>query len=153
LSGTGLALIFGWILSGWCLDRFWGPYMAITFFILPMVGIGILMSGAAGFAPFLGAIACGLGIGAEIDLMAFFTSRYFGLRDYAKTLWDHVWDFCARCRHWFDPVHVGVETGSPFAGAFAFDTRLPGNANSGHEYGTSLSEPERMALIEFLKTL
>jgi len=53
----------------------------------------------------------------------------------------------------FDPVHVGVETGSPFAGAFAFDTRLPGNANSGHEYGTSLSEPERMALIEFLKTL
>jgi len=53
----------------------------------------------------------------------------------------------------FDPVHVGIETGSPFAGAFAFDTRLPGNANSGHEYGTSLSEPERMALIEFLKTL
>ena len=42
------------------------------------------MSGAAGFAPFLGAIACGLGIGAEIDLMAFFTNRYFGLRDYAK---------------------------------------------------------------------
>jgi mono/diheme cytochrome c family protein len=53
----------------------------------------------------------------------------------------------------FDPVHVGVETGSPFAGAFTFDTRLPGNANGGHEYGTSLSEPERMALIEFLKTL
>jgi MFS family permease len=84
LSGTEFALIFGRVLSGWCLDRFWGPYVAITFFILPMVGIGILMSGAAGFAPFLGAIACGLGIGAEIDLMAFFTSRYFGLRDYAK---------------------------------------------------------------------
>jgi processive rubber oxygenase RoxA-like protein len=53
----------------------------------------------------------------------------------------------------FDPVHVGVETGSPFAGAFTFDTRLPGNANSGHEYGTGLSDAERMALIEFLKTL
>ena len=84
LSGTGFALIFGRVLSGWCLDRFWGPYVAITFFILPMVGIGILTSGAAGFAPFLGAIVCGLGIGAEIDLMAFFTNRYFGLRDYAK---------------------------------------------------------------------
>jgi len=58
------------ILSGWCLDRFWGPYVAITFFILPMIGLGILMSGAAGFAPFLGAIACGLGIGAEIDRRA-----------------------------------------------------------------------------------
>jgi MFS family permease len=84
LSGTGFALIFGRILSGWCLDRFWGPYVAIVFFVLPMIGIAILISGAGGFAPFLGAIACGLGIGAEIDLMAFFTSRYFGLRDYAK---------------------------------------------------------------------
>jgi hypothetical protein len=53
----------------------------------------------------------------------------------------------------FDPVHVGVQTGSPFAGAFTFDTRLPGNANAGHEYGTNLSEPDRMALLEFLKTL
>jgi hypothetical protein len=50
----------------------------------------------------------------------------------------------------FDPVNVGVETGSPFAGAFMFDTRLPGNANSGHDYGTGLSDPERMVLIEFL---
>jgi MFS family permease len=84
LSGTGFALIFGRILSGWCLDRFWGPYVAIAFFVLPMIGIAILASGAGELAPFLGAIACGLGIGAEIDLMAFFTSRYFGLRDYAK---------------------------------------------------------------------
>jgi MFS family permease len=84
LSGTGFALIFGRILSGWCLDRLWGPYVAIVFFALPMLGIAILASGAGGVAPFLGAIGCGLGIGAEIDLMAFFTSRYFGLRDYAK---------------------------------------------------------------------
>jgi cyanate permease len=58
--------------------------VAIAFFVLPMIGIAILASGAGELAPFLGAIACGLGIGAEIDLMAFFTSRYFGLRDYAK---------------------------------------------------------------------
>ena len=53
----------------------------------------------------------------------------------------------------FDPVHVGLETGSPFAGTFTFDIRLPWHANSGHEYGTDLSDPERIALIEFLKTL
>ena len=46
------------------LDRFWGPYVAIVFFGLPMIGIAILISGTGGFAPFLGAIACGLGIGA-----------------------------------------------------------------------------------------
>lgn len=53
----------------------------------------------------------------------------------------------------FDPVHVGIETGSPFAGAFMLDTRLPGNGEGGHLYGTDLSELDRMALIEFLKTL
>ncbi len=84
LSAAGLAIITGRIISGWALDRFWGPYVAVGFFIVPMVGIGILDSGAGGQAPLLGAVLCGLGIGAEVDLMAFFVSRYFGLRDYAK---------------------------------------------------------------------
>jgi len=87
LSGTGIALIFGRILSGWCLDRFWGPYVAVGFFILPMLGILFLLAGTGDLAPslcFLGAIALGLGIGAEVDLMAFFVSRYFGARNYAK---------------------------------------------------------------------
>jgi MFS family permease len=84
LSGVGIALILGRILSGWCLDRMWGPYVAVTFFILPMIGIALLASGATGIVPFVGAITLGLGIGAEVDLMAFFTSRYFGPRHYAK---------------------------------------------------------------------
>jgi hypothetical protein len=53
----------------------------------------------------------------------------------------------------FDPQHVGVEAGSPFVGAFLFDTRLPGNSNAGHPFGTDLSDADRMALVEFLKTL
>lgn len=84
LSLSGLAIIGGRILSGWALDRFWGPYVAVAFFIIPMAGIGLLASGAAGMVPLVGATLCGLGIGAEVDLMAFFVSRYFGLRDYAK---------------------------------------------------------------------
>jgi MFS family permease len=62
----------------------WGPYVAVAFFLLPMIGIGLLASGATGLVPFVGAVALGLGIGAEVDLMAFFTSRYFGQRNYAK---------------------------------------------------------------------
>src|SRR5205823_2612970 len=50
LSGTGVALILGRILSGWCLDRLWGPYVAVAFFILPMIGIAILTTGAGGVA-------------------------------------------------------------------------------------------------------
>ena len=84
LSAAGLAIIVGRIISGWALDRFWGPYVAVLFFIVPMVGIGLLESGAGGMVPLAGAVLCGLGIGAEVDLMAFFVSRYFGLRDYAK---------------------------------------------------------------------
>jgi MFS family permease len=84
LSASGLALLLGRILSGWCLDRFRGPYVAAGFFVMPMIGIALLLGGAGGPIPVVGAVALGLGIGAEIDLMAFFVSRYFGLRDYAR---------------------------------------------------------------------
>jgi hypothetical protein len=35
---------------------------------------------------------------------------------------------------------------------FLFDTALPGNSASGHSYGTQLGEPDKNALIEYLKT-
>lgn len=69
----------------------------------------------------------------------------------------------------FDPVKVGFETqpaeiltrsDGRVVGTFAFDVYdgngapIPGNYNSGHEYGTSaLSETERRELVEYLKTL
>jgi len=34
-----------------------------------------------------------------------------------------------------------------------FDTTLPGNSNAGHEYGTSLTDHQRLAVIEYIKTL
>jgi len=55
----------------------------------------------------------------------------------------------------FDPVKVGFvstrgeENGRTF---FRFDTRLPGNGNAGHEYGTNLSAADKDALVEHLKT-
>jgi RoxA-like, cytochrome c-like len=54
----------------------------------------------------------------------------------------------------FDPVNVGymLET-EKFPGGFAFDTSITGNSNAGHQYGTSITDPERMDLIEFLKAL
>jgi MFS family permease len=81
---AGVAIVFGRILAGWFLDRFWGPYVAMCFFILPMIGIALFASGAGGFVPFVAALLSGLGIGAEIDMMAFFISRYFGLKAFGK---------------------------------------------------------------------
>ena len=52
----------------------------------------------------------------------------------------------------YDPAKVGYTTAvdSP---RFLFDTSKVGNSNSGHEFGTNLSEAERAELIEYLKTL
>ncbi len=84
LSAAGIALLAGRILSGWCLDRYHGPFVAICFFLIPMVGIAILAGNLGLKLSLLGAVLCGLGVGAEVDIMAFFVSRYFGLKAYGK---------------------------------------------------------------------
>ena len=54
----------------------------------------------------------------------------------------------------FDPYRVGfVSRPWHFKKAFRFDTRIPGNRNSGHLYGTELNFGQRLDLLEFLKTL
>jgi mono/diheme cytochrome c family protein len=52
----------------------------------------------------------------------------------------------------FDPKKVGLQL-TPDAVGWTFDSSQPGNGNQGHEFGTSLSDPDRWALIEYLKTL
>ena len=62
----------------------------------------------------------------------------------------------------YDPVKLGLST-DPLEGASEFRTDMPGNSNAGHEFndgpkgngviGPKLSPEERMAIIEYLKTL
>jgi hypothetical protein len=62
----------------------------------------------------------------------------------------------------YDPVNVGYRT-EKIDGGFEFDTTIPGNLNTGHEFndgpskdgliGRLLTPDERRALIEYLKTL
>jgi MFS family permease len=84
LSFAGGAIIIGRMIAGWFLDRVWGSYVAIFFFGLSIIGIGLLASGMIGWPAFLGAMLCGAGIGAEIDLMGYLMSRYFGLKAFGK---------------------------------------------------------------------
>jgi hypothetical protein len=57
----------------------------------------------------------------------------------------------------FDPVHVGYRTDAP--GFPLFTARddsgrpIPGNSNEGHEHGSTLTEEQRLDLIEYLKSL
>jgi hypothetical protein len=41
----------------------------------------------------------------------------------------------------------------PYERRKIYDTALPGRSNSGHTFGDDLTEPDRMAVIEYLKTL
>lgn len=54
-----------------------------------------------------------------------------------------------------DTVKVGLTSiQAPSApGQFLMDTTIPGNSNQGHPFGVPLSEEERWAVIEYLKTL
>ena len=56
----------------------------------------------------------------------------------------------------YDQVHVGFVSNRPGNGTrsfIEFDTRLKGNSNTGHVYGAALSDQDRRALLEYLKTL
>jgi predicted MFS family arabinose efflux permease len=83
LSTAGAALIVGRLISGYCLDRFHGPYVATVFYLMAGSGIALIASGAGGLPmAFAGTVLCGMGLGAEGDLLGYFVSRYFGLKSF-----------------------------------------------------------------------
>jgi mono/diheme cytochrome c family protein len=51
-----------------------------------------------------------------------------------------------------DTINVGNQI-IPLESSSLFDTTQLGNSNAGHEYGTQMSEPDRKALIEYIKSL
>lgn len=80
LSASGIAGIISRVLCGYLMDKIFAPYVGIGFLLLPMLGVALFASGLGGYAPLLGMICVGAGLGAEIDLMSFLIGRYFGLR-------------------------------------------------------------------------
>ena len=84
LSAVGLSTIAGRLAAGYLLDRFFAPYVAAGLFLLPIVAISLLTAGVAGPGPVLAAMSLGFGLGAEVDVIGFLVSRYFGLRAYGE---------------------------------------------------------------------
>jgi hypothetical protein len=52
----------------------------------------------------------------------------------------------------FDPVHVGF-VDNPEKVIWELDTSVSGNHNTGHEFGTSLTDNQKWDLIEYMKSL
>jgi MFS family permease len=76
-------LVVGRVSTGWLMDRFFAPRVGFVFLLLPIVGIALLASGASGIVALLCAMMVGLAAGAEVDVIAYLTGRYFGLKHYS----------------------------------------------------------------------
>jgi MFS family permease len=82
-SLIGAAVMIGRIGTGYLLDRTFAARLASVLFAVSASGIALLLLGNR-TAAFAGAFLVGLGLGAEVDLIPYLASRYFGLRDFGK---------------------------------------------------------------------
>ena len=85
LSTIGISVIIGRISTGFFLDRFWGPAVAAILMSLPAISCFILSAGNPSVAmAYFATILIGFAAGAEFDIIAYLSSRYFGLKNYGK---------------------------------------------------------------------
>jgi cyanate permease len=80
--------------TGWLLDRFFGPRVALALLSLAAAGIYILVTASTFWAGALAATLIGLGLGGEAALTPYLLTRYFGLRSFS-TLYGFTWTFYA----------------------------------------------------------
>jgi MFS family permease len=84
MAFAGIALTGGRLLAGYLLDRVHAPYVAVFFFLMPLAGIGILLAGIAPEYAVAAIVLIGMGLGAEVDLIAFLLSRYLGMKSFGE---------------------------------------------------------------------
>ena len=80
----GIAIVISRVFIGYLIDRFSATRVAFICFLISAGGVGILSAGAVGTPAFLAALTIGLSMGAEIDMLAYLTSRYFGVDNFGK---------------------------------------------------------------------
>ena len=85
LSAFGLASLVG-RLGGVLLDRFHGTRVGAALLLLAALGILLLRFNTGFITGVAGVALCGIAFGIEIDLLAFLTSRYFGMRRFGSLI-------------------------------------------------------------------
>lgn len=82
-SILGISVIFGRLSVGVLVDRFWAPAVACVFFSMPVIALLMLLSLDLNWsAAVVAAVLIGLAAGAELDMLAYLTGRYFGTANY-----------------------------------------------------------------------
>jgi MFS family permease len=89
-SLLGLSNIVGRFVTGFTLDRVDGPFPGLPFVGIGAIGLLLLVYLGAPAAA-IAVLLLGFTVGSEFDLLAYFTSRYFGLRAYATVFgWNYA---------------------------------------------------------------
>lgn len=83
-SVFGASAFAGRVLIGFLIDRFDARRIGLIFFSLSAVGLACLALPMPIWAFLLAALLLGGSLGAEVDMLAYLTSRYFGLRCFAE---------------------------------------------------------------------
>lgn len=82
-GSIALSVAFGRMITGYLIDRYWAPIVVFPMLLLPAVACLLLAQVEVTIpAAFTAAILVGLAAGAESDVMAYLTVRYFGIRNY-----------------------------------------------------------------------
>jgi MFS family permease len=80
-AALGLSVMVARLFVGFIIDRIFAPYVAAAAF--SCVALGCLALGLGGIEyAMVAAIALGFAVGAEVDLIGYFTARYFGMAHY-----------------------------------------------------------------------
>ncbi|MTD53279.1 MFS transporter [Amycolatopsis pithecellobii] len=82
-SIIGIALIVGRVAVGLLVDRFFAPRIAAAVLVFAAAAFVALALAGSALAP-VAAIGIGLALGAEVDVIGYLTSRYYGLAHYSR---------------------------------------------------------------------
>jgi hypothetical protein len=82
---VGLSTLTGRVVAGFLVDRIFAPYVAAVFWLAPVAGFALL-AGFTGLLPAAGVVLIGLGLGAEVDMIAFLITRYLGQRAFGVSV-------------------------------------------------------------------
>jgi len=81
----GIAVVAGRIIVGYLIDRLWAPLIGFLIFMPAALAIVMLGGGGLSTTALVATILMsGFAAGAEVDLMGYLVSRYFGLRHFGK---------------------------------------------------------------------
>jgi OFA family oxalate/formate antiporter-like MFS transporter len=85
LGVVAMGILAGRVLVGLLFDRIWAPGVAFVSMLLPAIACTLLMGTSTELTLLMaGGFLLGFAAGAESDVIAFLTARYFGMRHYGR---------------------------------------------------------------------